>query len=75
VSDSTDPQPTLRVVTPDATAEEIAALVAVLSTLGSPTSAPAPAGRQTSQWAAPHRAVRVRYSHGPGGWLASGLPR
>jgi hypothetical protein len=73
VSDSAEPQPTLRVVTPDATAEEIAALVAVLSTLGSPTSAPAP--RQTSQWAAPHRAVRVRYSHGPGGWLASGLPR
>jgi hypothetical protein len=73
VSDSTQTQPTLRVVTPDATAEEIAALVAVLSTLGSP--APAPARRQTSQWAAPHRAVRVRYSHGPGGWLASGLPR
>ncbi len=65
--------PLLRVLTPDTTAEEIAALVAVFSSLGAPS--PAPSAPARSEWAAPHRAVRVRYSHGPGGWRASSLPR
>jgi hypothetical protein len=66
-------RPVLRVITPDATAEEIAALVAVFSSLGS--AAPARPGRSRSEWAAPHRAVRVRYSHGQDGWRSSGMPR
>ncbi|MFN8193540.1 MAG: acyl-CoA carboxylase subunit epsilon [Nocardioidaceae bacterium] len=66
-------RPLLRVVNPDATAEEIAALVAVFSALGS-QPAPAPK-RARDEWSAPHRQVRVRYSHGYGGWRASGLPR
>ncbi len=64
--------PLLRVLSPDATAEEIAALVAVFSALGS--AAPAPAG-PVSEWAAHHRKVRRTPPHGPGGWRSSALPR
>ena len=65
-------QPVLRVLTPDATAEEVAALVAVFSALGAPE---APRRRPPSEWAAPHRAVRRTLPHGPGGWRSSALPR
>ncbi len=64
--------PLLRIVNPDATAEEIAALVAVFSALGAPEQAGAPIPKQ---WNAPHRQVRPHYSHGPGGWRSSGLPQ
>jgi len=66
------PQPLLRVVSPDATPEEIAALVAVLSALGG--SEPAPP-RRTAEWSRPARRHRPPVSHGPGGWRSSGLPR
>jgi Acyl-CoA carboxylase epsilon subunit len=65
-------RPMLRIVTPDATPEEIAALVAVFAALGSGEEAPA---RQTPEWSAHHRKVRATHSHGPGGWRSSGLPR
>ncbi len=71
----TEDQPTaplLRVVNPDATAEEIAALVAVFSSLG---GAEKPPPRRTPEWQAHHRKVRVTLPHGPGGWRSSGLPR
>ena len=62
----------LRVVTPDATPEEIAALVAVLSAIGAPAGeAPAP----RSEWGSPARRMTRSFPHGPGGWRASGLPR
>ena len=63
--------PVLRVVNPDATPEEIAALVAVFSSLGGhqPTAPPPP-----RVWNAPARLVRTTYHHGPGAWRASGLP-
>jgi hypothetical protein len=64
--------PFLRVVKGDATPEEIAALVAVLASVGGPVDAPrtpAPA------WSAHHRKVRVTLPHGPGGWRNSALPR
>ena len=64
--------PLLRVVGSDATPEEIAALVAVLASLG---SGDAPAPRRTPEWQSPHRKVRRTLPHGPGGWRASGLPR
>ncbi len=70
---STEERPVVRVITPDATAEEVAALVAVFSSLGS--AAPSRDRRPRSEWAAPHRAVRVRYSHGQDGWRSSGMPR
>jgi hypothetical protein len=65
-------QPLLRVVNPDATPEEIAALVAVFSALGGEA---APAPRRTPEWQANHRKVRVTHPSGPGGWRSSALPR
>jgi hypothetical protein len=65
-------RPFLRIVKGDATPEEIAALVAVLASVGGatrPEKKPAPA------WAAHHRKVRVTLPHGPGGWRSSALPR
>ncbi|NYG60300.1 hypothetical protein BJ980_003223 [Nocardioides daedukensis] len=65
-------KPVLRVVNSDATPEEIAALVAVFSALGSGgTEAPAAA---PSAWSANHRRVRRSLPHGPGAWRSSGLP-
>jgi hypothetical protein len=63
----------------DATDEEVAALVAVLSGIASAssaaTAAPGDVPAPVSAWAAPARKVRTPLLHGPGGWRASGLPR
>ena len=74
MADVTDEQetPILRVVNADATAEEIAALVAVFSSLGS-AGGEAP-DRPRSTWSHPARGVRRTHRHGPGAWRASGLP-
>lgn len=69
---TTPAAPFLRVVTPGTTPEEVAAVVAVLASLG---GAPAPAPRRTSTWAAPARAQRTPHHPGHGAWRASGLPR
>lgn len=65
--------PLLRIVNPDATPEEIAALVAVFSSLGSAGEGVAP--RHTPEWSRPARRHRTPLTHGPGGWRASGLAR
>ncbi len=73
MSHPTTEQPAaLRIVTPDARPEEVAALVAVLSAIGAPGTEP-PAPR--SAWGSPARQVTRVHPHGPGGWRASGLPR
>lgn len=68
--------PVLRVITPDTTDEEVAAIVAVLSALGGGEPAPEP---PRSEWANPARGVRSTpgrgLPHGRGAWRASGLPR
>jgi len=64
--------PVLRVVRGDPAPEELAALVAVVASLGGPA---APAPRRTPDWNAPRRLHQVVHPHGPGGWRASGLPR
>jgi len=64
--------PVLRIVTPDTTPEEVAAIVAVFSALSSGEAA---APRKRSEWNSPYRQVRPFYSHGPGGWRSSGLPK
>ena len=66
-------RPLLTVVNPDATPEEVAALVAVFSALGSAVSEPPK--RPRPSWNHPARAVRQPHHAGPGGWRASGLPR
>ncbi|NYE37420.1 hypothetical protein F4692_002553 [Nocardioides cavernae] len=65
--------PLLKVVNPDATPEEVAALVAVFSALGS-AGGEAPR-RPRPSWNAPARGVRQTHRAGPGAWRASGLPR
>jgi len=67
-----DTQPLLRVITPDATPEEIAAIIAVLSALGGGGEQPQPA---RSTWADPARRMRGMMSPGKGAWRASALPR
>jgi Acyl-CoA carboxylase epsilon subunit len=63
--------PLLRVVTGEPTPEELAALVAVLASLGGPAAAPT---RRTPEWNANRRLQRVVLRPGPGAWRASGLP-
>ena len=65
--------PLLRVVNTDAPPEEIAALVAVFSALGS-GGEDAPK-RPRPAWSNPARSVRRTHRHGDGAWRASGLPR
>jgi hypothetical protein len=65
-------EPILRIVSGDATAEEIAAVVAVFSAL--PTGS-APEPRPVPAWSAHHRKVRTTLPHGRGGWRSSTLPR
>nr|WP_246304879.1 acyl-CoA carboxylase subunit epsilon [Nocardioides thalensis] len=60
----------MKVVSPDATPEEVAAIVAVFSALGGGEPAPEP---PKSQWAAPAARMRKPLAHGPGAWRASGL--
>jgi sarcosine oxidase gamma subunit len=62
----------LRVVRGDATPEEVAALVAVIASMGGGEPA-TPKPRST--WSHPARGVRSVHRHGPGAWRASGLPR
>jgi hypothetical protein len=67
-----DGEPLLRVIKGDPSAEELAALVAVLAALGGPAAAPP---RRTPVWNAPRRQVRSTHRHGVGAWRASSLPR
>ena len=68
-----DEAPLLRVINQDATPEEVAALVAVFTALGS-AGAEAPRKPRPS-WSNPARGVRATHRHGAGAWRASGLPR
>ena len=70
---SSEERPLLQVVNPDATPEEVAAIVAVFAALGSASGEPPK--RRRPEWNAPHRLVRRSFPHGPGAWRASGLPR
>jgi hypothetical protein len=63
--------PRLTIINPDATDEEVAALIAVFSSMGG--AAPAPR-KPASTWAAHTRKMRTTLRRGPGAWRASGLP-
>jgi hypothetical protein len=71
VSEDTDTP--LRVVKGEPTAEELAALVAVVSAKAA-EAGNAESERPTS-WAAYWRSVRAPLQPGPGAWRASALPR
>ena len=66
----TGTQPVLRVVRGNPTPEELAALIAVVSTRGGGVEVLPP---PRSLWAAP--VLRRPLSPGPGAWRASSLPR
>ncbi len=74
---STPPDTPLVSIKGDATAEEVAALVAVLQGVAAASAAAAAAAEQPtrSAWAAPARGVRTPHHAGLGGWRASALPR
>jgi hypothetical protein len=63
-------RPHLRLVRGEASAEEIAALVAVLA---AGTAATPPPRRPISRWADPALAVRRGIEPGPGAWHRSGF--
>lgn len=64
--------PLLRIITPGATDEEVAALVAVVAAMA---AAGETAPKQpVSEWSALHRRLRAEHRPGPGGWRSSGLP-
>jgi hypothetical protein len=65
----------LTVVRGNPSAEEIAALVAVLTARTGPSSPGETAGRPRNSWSARSRLLREPLPRGPGGWRASALPR
>jgi hypothetical protein len=72
VDDGVIERPLLAVVRGDATAEEIAALVAVVAARAA--TATAPPVRPRGAWADPVRRLRRPVRAGPGGWRASASP-
>ena len=72
MSESQQGQPLLRILSPGTTPEEVAAIVAVLASLGSDDT---PAPRRTPEWNRPARLTRTTHRPGVGAWRASGLPR
>ena len=70
------PRPMLRIVRGDATAEEIAALVAVLSArTAAATAAQNKPTPRRSEWAGHQRRMRRPVHPSPNGWRASAFPR
>ena len=64
-------KPLLKVIDHNATPEEVAAIVAVFSALGS--AGEPPKKKERSLWATPK--MRTLPAPGPGAWRASALPR
>ena len=64
--------PFLRVVSPSATPEEVAALVAVFASLGGDEPE---RPQRRSAWSHPARMHRTPHRAAPDGWRSSGLPR
>ena len=67
-------QAPLFLVRGEASAEEVAALVAVLQGVAA-ANAGAPSAGPKPEWSAHHRKVRASYPSGPGGWRSSAMPR
>ena len=79
---SQDTFPVLRVVSGNPSAEDVAALVAVLAAAGSDEGTGTGTGtggtahhRSPSRWSASARTAPPRPAPGHGAWRASGLPR
>jgi hypothetical protein len=70
---SAEPNPLFRVVKGEPTAEELAALTAVV--LAAASGGGERERPPASPWAARSGQTRGPLDHGPGAWRASGLPR
>jgi len=64
-------QPQLRVVRGEPTAEELAAVTAVVTAAASAASADVPAAPVRGRWNDPARMHRRALLNGPGGWRAA----
>ena len=72
VSDGVEPTaPALRIITPTTTPEEIAAIVAVFTSLGGQEKTPRP----VRTWASVARRIGAPGTPRPGAWRTSALPR
>jgi hypothetical protein len=71
----TQQRPFLQVVHGDATPEEIAVVVAVLTTRAAAAVVPGSPARRPSLWAQRARPTRRPLTPGTGAWRASGLPK
>ena len=69
-----DDRPVLRVVSGDATPEEIAALVAVLLARSADAETPGQARSVSGSWADRSGQIRRPLSPGPGAWRRTALP-
>ena len=63
----------LRIVKGNPSDEEVAALVAVVATLGAAEESGS--AKPKSAWSDRRALVRESLPHGPGAWRASGMPR
>jgi hypothetical protein len=68
-------QPVLVIASGSPSAEDIAAVVAVLAALPPPLPGVAQDGVRRSEWSARYRMMRAPLLRGPGAWRASALPR
>jgi hypothetical protein len=73
-NDQPSGKPVLRVISGDATSEEIAAIVAVLMSRAAADDALAAPQPARSAWADRSRALRRPLFPSPGGWRRSALP-
>jgi hypothetical protein len=69
-----EPAPALAIVRGNPSAEQIAAVVAVLAARARPAEAPTPRTMR-SEWSSRSRLLRAPLARGRGGWRASALPR
>jgi hypothetical protein len=67
-------RPALRVINGDASAEEIAAVVAAVTVAAQPPARPAQRARGVGGWADRPALLRRPLRPGPDGWRASGRP-
>jgi hypothetical protein len=72
---SEESEPLVRVVKGEPTAEELAALTAVVSAKAAQASAAESEGERPSTWAAYWRTVRTPLRPGLGAWRSSALPK
>jgi hypothetical protein len=69
------PAPVLEIVRGNPSAEQVAALVAVLAMRGARSADAAHASGGRSEWSSRSRLMRAPLTRGTGGWRASALPR